>query len=44
MHGYVYALITTVEETLEMVGTVLFINALIKFMHLNKLGVKLMIR
>lgn len=39
--NYVYGLITTTEEMLEMTGVVIFINALIKFLHLNKLSIQL---
>jgi len=37
----VYALITTVEETLEMTGIVIFINALINFLLSNRLSIQL---
>lgn len=38
--SFVYQLITTLEETMEMVGLLIFINALIDFLHYNKLGIQ----
>jgi len=40
-NNLIYSLITTIEETLEMIGIVIFINSLIKFLVLNKLNILL---
>lgn len=41
--NYVYALISTIEEILEMTGVLIFINALVKFFLLKRLSIQLSI-